>query len=148
MQFAAYVRDWSHQSPSQRWRLRYRWIFEYILHQPVPSMSDEIPAKAAVLLWLGDLLEKINLTTEQIQLILPYIGFDPPTDDDTRVLAILDGRYMVYTNVKTVLDLETGETLETVPARVMENLAYDLNELYRRRMQGVHDADATSRSVE
>lgn len=146
MKFSAYLL--SGGPPTTRSRLRQRWIFNELLARPLPAETDEIDTLAAHLLLFGDLLDRIHLEAQQIQDILRYVAADPPTNDETRIAAILDGRYFVYTDVKQIIDLETGEKYDTAPAAVMETVAYDLNVVLRRCLQGVHNADQSSGSVD
>lgn len=146
MKFSAYLR--SGGPPTPRSRLRQRWIFKELLQRPLPADDEEIDALAAHLLLFGDVLDKISVEVQQVQDILRYVAADPPTETETRIAAILDGRYFVYTNVKQILDLETGERYAVLPAPVMETLAYDLNVVLRRCLQGVHNADPTARNVD
>lgn len=146
MQFSHYLNLQGLPSLSQK--LRRRWIFTELLGCNVPQPHEEIDDKAALLLWFGDLLEHVRFPVEIIQQILRHVASDPPTPQATRIAAILDGRYFVYTNVTQIVDLETGETYETIPAPPMENIAYDLNELLRRRMQEVKNADTAATSMD
>lgn len=131
-------------------RLRSRWIFKELLQLPLPEAAEKIPAEASLLMWSGDLLERIGLLSEQIQLVLsavrPNIHFAMEPNSSYQ-LVILDGRYLAYSSALTILDLESGDVLEKMPHTALESVAYNLGELYRRRLQGGPHAEAAPGSL-
>jgi hypothetical protein len=131
-------------------RRQANWIFKSLLQRSLPEADEELPAETSLLMWAGDLLQKIALQSDQIQLALTAIRPNIAAaviPGSTYQLAILDGRYMVYSEADTILDLESGDTLEKMPHTPLESVAYNLGELYRRRTQGARHAEADPGSL-
>lgn len=131
-------------------RRQANWLFKSLLQQPLPEPAEELPAETSLLLWAGELLQRIKLQSDQIQLALTAVRPNIASavlPDSTYQLAILDGRYLVYSGADTILDLESGDTLVKMPHVALESVAYNLGELYRRRTQGARHAEADPGSL-
>lgn len=125
-------------------QLQRRLIFTDVLGGDVPAADEPLSAEVALTLWIADLLRKLEfLSAEQrevtIKWVLPALRAAAETYETPTIpiglhqLAFADGRFVACTGLTGFLDLETGLAVDKLPQVPVEGLAYNLNELFRRK---------------
>lgn len=90
------------------------------------------------------MLERVGgLQPEQRQLLLTEVYASGLADlPGLQQLIIVDGTYCTWTGQNAFLVLDTGETIQTLPAPPLETIGYNLNELWRRGISLVEKSTA------
>jgi hypothetical protein len=97
--------------------------------------EQEIQPEELILILAADMLEKlVFLQPEQRTLILDSISscLSRVLMGEFNQLVFVDGQYCLWTGNTGFLDINTGDTINELPAFPIESISYNLNELYRR----------------
>jgi hypothetical protein len=138
-------------------KLQLRTLFATVLQKPMPQENEPLAPDDFHGLLVADLLMRLAfLEHEQRITILTEMRalFTANTAEFTQ-LVFADGNYCTWTGRTGFLDLNTGDSVTTLPMPPVETIGYNLNALYTRGKQQIakrsrhgqkHDAGSVDKS--